>query len=447
MERQIAYNPALMDAKPKPSPGRQIAKILAITFVSIVVSLFAIEICFRAAVPVHPAEAMGWFWKVPDPITGWSLIPGAEGRSYNEMYEYDVWVKVNDLGLRSPLDIGYEKPEGVYRILVLGDSFVEATQVELEETFGQQLGDILRERGLQVEVINAGTGGWGNDQELFWLREEGRKYDPDLVVLSIYPRNDFMNNYQPLESANNGANLKPYFTLVDGELVPQLYPFDPDQAPPVEHDEAVVVPEDPPPGPLTALGGLLKQHSYLYRWIDPRLRLANPPFAASLARLGLLEPGKETRLTAQGSNYVPMAYNIYRTNHDEEWQAAFEISEAIFAAIQAETGSMGADLVTVLANSPEEVYPDYWDFVEAQYPPMRGQDWSKAEAHDLLLPMLEKLGIPALDLRPAFRDASEQAGHMLHFKVDGHWTAEGHAVVGKALADYLDQLGVIPNSE
>ncbi|MDW8270542.1 MAG: SGNH/GDSL hydrolase family protein, partial [Anaerolineae bacterium] len=212
---------------------RTVLKITLVTLFSIIGVLLGAEVYFRLAVPVHPGVPMGWFWRVPDPITGWSLQPGVSGRSYNDVYEYDVSVQINDLGLRSPADIGYEKKEGVYRIMVLGDSFVEAMQVELEETFGQQLARILNEKGYRVEVINAGVGGWGTDQELLWLRHEGYKYHPDLIILTIYPRNDFMNNYQPLESANNGINLKPYFRLVGGRLELELFPFDPAKAPPV----------------------------------------------------------------------------------------------------------------------------------------------------------------------------------------------------------------------
>ncbi|NOX62171.1 MAG: hypothetical protein GXP42_09540 [Chloroflexi bacterium] len=419
-------------------------KIIGFTLLNIVLVLLAVEAFFRAFVPVHPVESMGWFWRVPDPITGWSLEPGAEGRSYNEMYEYDVAVKVNSRGLRSPESIGYEKPEGVYRIMVLGDSFVEGIQVELEETFGQQLSRILNEKGHRVEVINAGVGGWGNDQELLWLREEGYKYKPDLIILTLYPRNDFMNNHQPLESANMGANLKPYFRLEEGELKLELFPFDPAQAPPVEREDAVVKPDPVPPGPLTPVGEWLWRHSYFYRWVDPRIRLLAPRFAASLARLGVLKPGKEMRLLAQGEDYVPLAYNIYDTEPDEEWQAAYEMTVALLGEIKKEARDMGADLVAVLANSPEEVYPGYWDQVEARYPRMKGKSWSMEAAHARMLAALAENDIPALDLRPAFRREAERRGHMLHFAIDGHWNREGHQVAAQEIARFLEMLNLLP---
>ena len=81
---------------------KQALKIIGFTLFNVIIILLAVEMVFRVFVPVHPVESMGWFWRVPDPITGWSLEPGAEGRSYNDFYEYDVAVKVNSRGLRSP---------------------------------------------------------------------------------------------------------------------------------------------------------------------------------------------------------------------------------------------------------------------------------------------------------------------------------------------------------
>ncbi len=421
----------------------KVLRILGSTLLSILLFFAALEIFFRLFVPVRPVENMGWFWKTPDPITGWSAQPGAAGRSFNDVYEYDVGVKINSLGLRSPEEIGYEKPPGVYRILVLGDSFTEAIQVELEETFGQQLARILNEKGCRVEVINAGVGGWGNDQELLWLEHEGYKYHPDLIILQIFPRNDFMNNYQPLESANMGANLKPYFRMVDGKLRLELFPYDPEKAPPVQRQDKVVEAKETPPGPLAPAGAWLFHHSHFWRWFDPRIRLAAPEFAAKLARLGLIQPGRETRNLAQGEDYFPITFNAYRMDYDEDWQRASEVTAAILAEMKREAEALGADLVAVLANAPEEVYPRFWRRLQAQYPPLRSTDFSPEAAHEHMLAVLAAEDIPALDLRPAFRRAYRERRRLLHYPVDGHWNPEGHALAARELANFLESQGLI----
>jgi hypothetical protein len=60
---------------------------------------------------------------------------------------------------------------------------VEGMQVPLEDTFATIVESDLRERGLPVEMINAGVSGFGTDNELLFFRAEGVRYAPDLVVL------------------------------------------------------------------------------------------------------------------------------------------------------------------------------------------------------------------------------------------------------------------------
>lgn len=424
---------------------KSFARILTPLF-GLLLGLLLLEGMVRAAHLARPPENMGWFWRVPDPITGWSLDPEAEGRSYNDVYEYDVTVQVNSRGLRSPESIGYEKPAGVYRILVLGDSFVEAIQVEMEEMFGLQLAGLLNERGYRVEVISAGVGGWGNDQELLWLQNEGYKYHPDLILLTIFPRNDFMNNYQPLEAANMGANNKPYFLLgPGGELSLHLFPFDPAQAPPPPpRPDVVITPEPVPPGPLKPVGDWLWRHSALQRWIVPRLRLLTPRLADKLARIGLIEPGVEQKKLAQPPDYVPISYETYRKTADETWLAAFDLTRAILREFQKEAAGMDAGFAVALANAQEEVYPVFWKKITAAHPVMQGEDWSPEMAHQRILIILDEERIPALDLRPAFRQAYAENHRFLHYPVDGHWTPAGHALAARQLADFLEANGLLP---
>ncbi len=80
-----------------------------------------------------------------DPVLGWRKIPGKEGW-IEKRGQYRVFEKINSKGLRGP-ECPYQKPEGEFRILVLGDSFVEAFSVSLEDLFIQRLEDALNARG------------------------------------------------------------------------------------------------------------------------------------------------------------------------------------------------------------------------------------------------------------------------------------------------------------
>ncbi len=98
------------------------------------------------------------------------------------------------------VDHALAKPAGVTRILILGDSFVEAVQVELEETFFRLMErDLTAALHRPVEVIALGWAGWGQAQELFALDKEGLNYSPDLVIAEFLSSNDVRNNDDDLE--------------------------------------------------------------------------------------------------------------------------------------------------------------------------------------------------------------------------------------------------------
>ncbi|MFI5366137.1 MAG: SGNH/GDSL hydrolase family protein, partial [Candidatus Binatia bacterium] len=134
------------------------------------------------------------FWE-PDSMLGARLIPGYRGWWTQEDREFLVPVEINHEGLRDA-EHPYAKPPGVFRILVLGDSFVEAMHVPLASTFAHQLEQQLNadSSGVRVETISAGVSGYGTASELLWFEREGKRYQPDLLLLEFYPGNDVKNN-------------------------------------------------------------------------------------------------------------------------------------------------------------------------------------------------------------------------------------------------------------
>ncbi|MEZ4859973.1 MAG: SGNH/GDSL hydrolase family protein [Caldilineaceae bacterium] len=401
-----------------------------------------------------PAAAPGFFWHAPDPQTGWALEPNAEGRWFNPMYEYDVPVTINALGLRSPA-IDYVKAPGVYRVLTLGDSYVEGLQTPLAETFPQQLAQELTQHldaNVKVEVISAGVSGWGTDQQLLWLRAEGASYQPDLVLLAFYPGNDFMNNYMPLEFSNFGSVRKPWFALDKGVLQLHDFPFDPaqardtarrlrrEQARPANTttDEAAV-------RPLQPVGHWLKGRSALYRYLDPRLRVVMPRAARRLVRWGLLEAGQESSDATHGPAHIPVTYGVYHQPPSAEWEAAFTLTGRLLTALRDEVQDIGAKMGAVLLTAPEQVDPERWPRTLAQYPAMQQETWALDGPTQRALALLAAAKIPTLDLLPLFRQATAD-GVQLHLADDGHWTRTGHQLAGMATAQFVVEQNWLPLS-
>src|ERR687893_498861 len=93
--------------------------------------------------------------------------------------ESAVHVRTNAERQRGPA-VPFERTPGTFRILVLGDSFVEAAQVAEHERFVDRLREILNAAGgpVRYEVVDGGCGGWGAVQQLLYLQEEGPRYKP-----------------------------------------------------------------------------------------------------------------------------------------------------------------------------------------------------------------------------------------------------------------------------
>ena len=174
--------------------------------------LLILEIGVRIVGLAPPSLPNPAIW-TPHPLFGWWHIPYSGGMFHSDYNEFEAEVRINARGLRDR-EIGYDNPTGALRILSLADSFGEAIQVNLEDTYYKQLERRLSGSLNQpVEVINAGVGGWGTDQEAIFYVAEGFRYNPDFVLLAFFTRNDTVNNYGPLEMARVGAANKRSFLV------------------------------------------------------------------------------------------------------------------------------------------------------------------------------------------------------------------------------------------
>src|SRR6188508_2423085 len=113
------------------SSGRANAVLLLVTLVSL---FLAAEITLRLF--YHP-EFLGSVIRY-DAALGWSLVPSTSLVSVDSQRDFHYRIDVNSFGLRDR-EIGVEKPAGVRRVLVLGDSFVFGVGLRNEERFSDML--------------------------------------------------------------------------------------------------------------------------------------------------------------------------------------------------------------------------------------------------------------------------------------------------------------------
>jgi hypothetical protein len=144
---------------------------------------------------------LGWRWLklkrftieagIEDPHFHHRLKPN---QTYHfETSEFNVDIRTNRYGLRAP-DPVIPKPAGVFRILMLGDSFTFGFPVRDDETFCHLIEGQLQARGYPVEVINAGVSGYSPTLEYISLRDQFLSFDPDLIML-WYDRGDLQEDY------------------------------------------------------------------------------------------------------------------------------------------------------------------------------------------------------------------------------------------------------------
>jgi lysophospholipase L1-like esterase len=186
---------------------------VGVVFAAGIVGLMLGEVALRLAGVSYPV------FDIYDDELGIKLKPGKKGW-YRK--EGEAYLEINSLGYRD-VEHDLEAPPDTFRIAVLGDSFTEARQMPIEDTYWDRLGKGLADcaalDGRNVEVLNFGIGGYSTTQSLLAYDLDARRFKPDLVLLGFFPGNDIRENSRALNSSNGSWHApKPYYELVDGQL-------------------------------------------------------------------------------------------------------------------------------------------------------------------------------------------------------------------------------------
>jgi lysophospholipase L1-like esterase len=188
-------------APPPARPG--VLQNVILLLVAIFLGCVAMEVGLRVIFE-HSLDFSMEMWKyavqlkrpVANPQLSFAHAPNRSG------FLMGVPVSINSQGLRDR-EFSFEKPTGVYRVLMLGDSTTFGWGVRMEETAAKQLEKKLNEHlppGYdKAEVINAGVGNYDTIQEVTYYETIGWKYNPDLVVLVF-----FINDPEPVPVEKKG---------------------------------------------------------------------------------------------------------------------------------------------------------------------------------------------------------------------------------------------------
>lgn len=156
---------------------------ILLVFIGMVASLVVCEAVLRL------------FKMVPVRVENESIFPGMLGdyKPSQELWSDYIlphYIKINSLGLRGN-EISAVKPNGVFRILILGDSYAYGARASNNQTFPFLLQAMLDRAKAgadkKIEVINAAHSAYSTREEYEYLSERGISFNPDMVILAWFP--------------------------------------------------------------------------------------------------------------------------------------------------------------------------------------------------------------------------------------------------------------------
>lgn len=170
---------------------------------ALLLSCIAMEVALRV-IFAHSLDFSMEMWKyavklkrpVANPDLSFAHVPNRSA------FLMGVPVSISSEGLRDR-EFSLEKPPGVYRVMMLGDSTTFGWGVRQEDTAAKflerKLNGALPSGFDHVEVMNTGVGNYDTVQEVTYYETIGWKYHPDLVVLVF-----FINDPEPVPVEKKG---------------------------------------------------------------------------------------------------------------------------------------------------------------------------------------------------------------------------------------------------
>jgi lysophospholipase L1-like esterase len=338
--------------------------------------------------------------------------------------EYDVEMATNAEGFR---DVEHErtKPAGVYRIAVIGDSFVAGSGVAFEARFSTRLRDILSADGRRIEVLNFGVSGTGPVHHLRVWRRVAARYRPDLVVVCLYAGNDAS------DALREAAEKRPRFVILDlarraaGRWRRSVSPRA----------------DAPAPADTTRAEGWNAFGLGNPARVDALLEAARArgvPPESVVTRLAAVPDS----LLADALTFRSNPFNLAEAVLDPEslrdnlllrtpdLNRGWDCIEAALRELREETTRAEVRLVLVCAPAGPQVGRRYWWMTRLG---VRLDDrvLDAAEFQDRLARFAADEGVPLVDPLPEMRSRPDQA---FYFEQDGHWNPTGHETTARALA-------------
>ena len=379
---------------------RKLAINLLLAIGCIAVLLVAAELALRASY-VPPARTLA-------PLT----------RTRTTTAEYDVAIETNRAGFRDP----DSHPYFGGRVAVIGDSFVFGSGVVKGDVFTSR----LSRADPQFNVWNFGVPGGGPFNALYLWRDYAREVRPQVVVVAIYAGNDAS------DALRESSEARPRFVIL--ARAKMLWHRVHHRAP-------------------TTVATARASHGWNAFGVDNPATL--DALLAAAGKRGVSPDSVRARLAAIPDSLKADAlafrsnpFNVAEAVLDPDglqhnllldtpaMKQGWDALESALTRLHRDVESANSKLLLVCIPAAVQVDSTYW------WPKKLGVRFDDRVLRDTvfqdrLAQFAREEKLPLIDLLPAMRKRSSSR---LYYEQDGHWTAAGHDVAARVIAERLSAL-------
>ena len=292
------------------------------------------------------------------------------------------------------------KPDNVFRILVLGDSFGVGTVGYTHQyltLLEQQLEGL--ESGMQIEVCNLGISSTAPQHYLSLLNQIGDSLEPDLVMVGFFLGNDF------LVDAEEDSFSSPWNSLMVYRVPVRFYRMSQANA-----EFVSWVPKGEKPKPF------VPKHFDDWRLEEPTMP-RNMFVTIQANRARVFDKSQDDSNYEYGCNYVRQIAEVARKK-------------------------TGKPLVLFIIPDLNQVDPEFREEVDSfiqkkkRYKNWTAKRWDLDKPNRYLVRELDSDDIVVMDLLPAMQEAQVELESTYH-KNNTHWNANGNRAAAEELGRLL----------
>lgn len=348
-----------------------------------------------------------------------------------ERLEFRYSFRTNGQGLRYR-ELPMEKQSGRARVFVAGDSFTEGDGVSDSERFTDQLEAAFQDRHGGVDFINGGLSAAGPIEYGNLFVKVGQNYSPDALLICFFV-NDVSNTGESLFRVPFAKD-PPRGRSRIRRRIHQILPRINTQIEILQDRATVADGQNVKRGFVEAVTSVAESRGIDQRRIaewemsvpqDLADAVDRGHFNGSVLSQGLLNP-----------NYWVDSLELNSESSQRRWTTCQQILSALVDHCRADHVEAAIVFLPVSFQYDPSAYSNENPYVFTGC--HLRQSWLTDETplQQSLEAWAASAEIPFLDLTPDFRNAIHSS-RSLYWKLDGHWTPEGHTTAARAIESWL----------